>query len=100
MSVPGAPVALLKTFQPSGWTGSACQGRLGEWPLNFLRTMPAHSGQGLLVLSRVTEVAPPFYSLLESAKLAGVEPKLYLLTGARRAFADTKAVTLAHEIQH
>src|SRR5207245_2981824 len=43
---------------------------------------------------RGTEVAALFYSLLESAKLSGVEPKLYLLTATRRALADSKTVTL------
>lgn len=47
---------------------------------------------------RGTEVAALFYSLLESAKLAGVEPKLYLLTATRRALADPKAVTLPHDL--
>src|SRR5213594_1434204 len=37
---------------------------------------------------RGTEVAALFYSLLESAKLAGVEPKLYLLTATRAALAN------------
>jgi transposase len=47
---------------------------------------------------RGTEVAALFYSLLESAKLAGVEPKLYLLTATRRTLADPKAVTLPHDL--
>ncbi len=48
---------------------------------------------------RGTEVAALFYSLLESAKLAGVEPKLYLLTATRAALRDRKAVTLPHDLQ-
>jgi len=47
---------------------------------------------------RGTEVAALFYSLLESAKLAGVEPKLYLLTATRRALADPKVVTLPRDL--
>lgn len=47
---------------------------------------------------RGTEVAALFYSLLESAELAGVEPKLYLLTATRRALADPKAVTLPRDL--
>ncbi|MGH2608132.1 MAG: IS66 family transposase [Tepidiformaceae bacterium] len=47
---------------------------------------------------RGTEVAALFYSLLESAKLAGVEPKLYLLTATRRALADPKTVTLPRDL--
>jgi transposase len=48
---------------------------------------------------RGTEVAALFYSLLESAKLAGVEPKLYLLTATRAALRDRNAVTLPHELR-
>jgi transposase len=48
---------------------------------------------------RGTEVAALFYSLIESAKLAGVEPKLYLLTATRIALENTKAVTLPHELR-
>src|SRR5213594_67043 len=48
---------------------------------------------------RGTEVAALFYSLLESAKLAGVEPKLYLLTATRAALTDRQAVTLPHDLR-
>ena len=48
---------------------------------------------------RGTEVAALFYSLLESAKLAGVEPKLYLFTATRAALANRMTVTLPHELQ-
>ena len=48
---------------------------------------------------RGTEVAALFYSLLESAKLAGVEPKLYLLTATRAALANRQAVTLPHDLR-
>jgi transposase len=49
---------------------------------------------------RGTEVAALFCSLLESAKLAGVEPKLYLATATRAALADPKAVTKPHDLAH
>ena len=39
-----------------------------------------------------------FYSLIESAKLCGVDPKVYLLTAARVALADRTAVTLPHDL--
>src|SRR5712691_6423099 len=48
---------------------------------------------------RGTEVAALFYSLLESAKLAGVEPKLYLLTATRAALANRGTVTLPHDLR-
>ena len=44
------------------------------------------------------EVAVLFYSLIESAKLCGVEPKRHLLTATRAALADSAGVTLAHTL--
>jgi transposase len=45
-----------------------------------------------------TEVAAIFYSLVESATLAGVNPAAYLREATRRALADPKAVLLPHEL--
>jgi transposase len=47
---------------------------------------------------RGTEVAALFYSLCESAKIAGTEPRAYLLAAARRALADPAAVTLPRDL--
>ena len=47
---------------------------------------------------RGTQVAALFYSLLESAKLCGVEPKRYLLAATRAALATPGAVTLPHTL--
>jgi transposase len=47
---------------------------------------------------RGTEVAALFYSLLESAKLAGVDPAAYLAEATRRALAQPGAVTLPSEL--
>ncbi len=47
---------------------------------------------------RGTEVAALFYSLLESAKLAGVEPRAYLLYAVQRALAEPGTATLPHEL--
>ena len=47
---------------------------------------------------RGTEVAALFYSLIESAKLCGVDPKRYLLTATRAALADRTVVTLPHTL--
>jgi transposase len=47
---------------------------------------------------RGTEVAALFYSLCETAKLAGVEPGSYLLEATRRALAEPGTVTLPHEL--
>ncbi|MGH8630091.1 MAG: IS66 family transposase, partial [Burkholderiales bacterium] len=42
---------------------------------------------------RGTQVAALFYSLIESAKLCGVEPRAYLREATRRAIARPGAVT-------
>jgi transposase len=47
---------------------------------------------------RGTEVAALFYSLLESAKLADVEPARYLAEAARRAIASPGSVTLPRDL--
>ncbi len=47
---------------------------------------------------RGTEVAALFYSLIESAKLCGVEPKAYLLCATRAALENPGTVTLPHEL--
>ncbi len=47
---------------------------------------------------RGTEVAALFYSLIEPAKLCGVDPKAYLLQATRLALADRTAVTLPHDL--
>ncbi len=40
-----------------------------------------------------------FYSLIESAKLAGVEPRAYLGEAPRRAIRSPRAVTLARDLK-
>ena len=47
---------------------------------------------------RGTEVAALFYSLIESAKLCGAEPKAYLLQAVRAALANPGTVTLPHAL--
>lgn len=47
---------------------------------------------------RGTEVAAIFYSLSETAKLAGVEPRAYLLHATRRALAEPGTATLPHNL--
>ena len=47
---------------------------------------------------RGTQVAALFYSLIESAKLSGVEPKRYLVTATRAALGDRTAVTLPGDL--
>src|SRR5881296_1476082 len=47
---------------------------------------------------RGTEVAALFYSLMESAKLCGVEPKAYLLQAVRAELANPGSVTLPHAL--
>ena len=47
---------------------------------------------------RGTEVAAIFYSLLETAKLCGVDPALYLKTLVERALQKPGAVTMAEDL--
>jgi transposase len=47
---------------------------------------------------RGTEVAALFYSLMETAKLSGVEPRRYLAEATRRAIANPGTVTLPRDI--
>lgn len=47
---------------------------------------------------RGIEVAALFYSLSESAKLCGIEPKAYLLQATRAALANRDTITLPHEL--
>jgi transposase len=47
---------------------------------------------------RGTEVAALFYSLFESAKLCGVEPKSYVLTAALAAITEPGTPTLPHTL--
>ncbi len=46
-----------------------------------------------------TRVAALFYSLIESAKLAGVEPRAYLGQAARRAIGNPGTVTLPRDLK-
>ena len=48
---------------------------------------------------RGTEVAALFYSLCETAKLAGVEPRSYLLEATRAAIDKPGTVTLPHDLK-
>jgi len=45
-----------------------------------------------------TKVAALFYTLFESAKLAGVDPHAYVLEAAKRAIRTPGAVTLPHDL--
>jgi len=47
---------------------------------------------------RGAEAAALFYTLFESAKLAGVDPHHYVLEAARRAIAAPDAVTLPENV--
>jgi transposase len=49
---------------------------------------------------RGTEVAALFYRLCETAKLAGVEPRSYLLKATRAALHQPGTVTLPHDLRN
>ena len=48
---------------------------------------------------RGTRVAALFYSLIESAKLAGVEPRAYLREATLRAVRSPGTITLARDLK-
>ena len=48
---------------------------------------------------RGTRVAALFYSLIESAKLCGVEPRAYLREATLRAVRNPGTVTLARDLK-
>ena len=47
---------------------------------------------------RGTEVAALFYTLFETAKLSGVDPRAYVIIAANRAIADHGVVTLPSDV--
>ena len=49
--------------------------------------------------ARGTRVAAPLYSLIESAKLARVEPRAYLKDATLRAVRNPGTVTLARDLK-
>ncbi|MHC4611667.1 MAG: transposase domain-containing protein [Planctomycetota bacterium] len=62
------------------------------------RAWNRHSGNGVGPRAG-TRVAALLYSLMESAKLAGVEPRAYLGEAARQAIRNPGAVTLARDFK-
>jgi transposase len=109
--------ALEQRPLPRSGLGQAIRYMLGIWPgLKAFLDDPRipldnnHAERGLrgVVVGRKnhygsrskrgTEVAALFYSLFESAKLAGVEPKTYLLKATHAAIANRKTATLPHEL--
>jgi len=50
-------------------------------------------------VSRVLRVAALFYSLIESEKLCGVEPRAYLREAALRAVRSPGTVTLPRDLK-
>ena len=98
---------------PESALGKAIRYTLDLWPgLTAFLTEPAlpldtnHVERGIRALAvgrknhygsrseRGTRVAALFYSLIESAKLVGVEPRAYLAEATHRAIATPGTVTL------
>ena len=109
--------ALAKRALPESSLGKAISYLLGLWPglTHFLddpripldNNLTERGLRGVVLgrrnhygsrSRRGTEVAALFYSLIESAKLTGVEPKRYLLTATRAALADRTAVVLPRDL--
>jgi transposase len=108
---------ILPTLLPSTGMAKALEYMLSLWPgLTVFLTDPRipidnnHAEReirGVVVgrknhygskSKRGTEVAAIFYSLCESARLAGIDPKSYLLEAARRAIRTPGAVTLPADL--
>jgi transposase len=102
---------------PKSSLGTAIGYMLGLWPglTKFLDnpdipldTNQVERGMRSLALGRKnhygsrsergTRVAALFYSLIESAKLAGVEPAAYLAEATRRAIANPGTITLPTDV--
>ncbi len=102
---------------PKSSLGTAIHYTLGLWPglKRFLDnpdipldTNQVERGMRALALGRKnhygsrsqrgTRVAALFYSLIESAKLAGVEPAAYLAEATRRAIANPGTITLPTDV--
>ena len=89
-----AETAALRDADASG-SGSRCSARHGQNGTGSVIGRKNHYGSRS---KRGTEVAALFYSLIESAKLCGVEPKAYLLRALRAALATPGTVTLPHTL--
>jgi hypothetical protein len=72
------------------------QSRASRVPSTFFGTQPNHYGSRS---ERGTRVAALFYSLIESAKLCGVEPRAYLGGAARSAIRSPGTVTLPRDFK-
>ena len=109
--------ALQQRALPESSLGKAIAYMLGLWPglTRFLEDarIPLDNNaterglRGMVVgrknhygsrSQRGTEVAALFYSLIESAKLCGVEPKAYLLRATHAALETPGTVTLPHAL--
>jgi hypothetical protein len=53
----------------------------------------------LSTLAKRDEVAAPFYSLIESAKRAGVDPTKYLRAAVEASLREERALLLLYELR-
>ena len=88
--------SLISAVRPSDAQGKRvklayCSQLLCGVPYEVARSAGLFKNHGL-------DVAALFYSLIESAKVCGVEPKAYLRHAMRAALADRAAVTLPHTL--
>ena len=88
-----------------GWSREKLQGKLQAKRAGRARQVPAIGGAAGEKRrygswsERGTRVAALFCSLIESAKLCGVEPRAYLGEAAPRAIRSPGAVTLARDLK-
>ena len=105
-ALPGSPIRKAFEYMHKLWDGLTVFLSDGNVPLDNNGTERALRG---VVLGRKnhygskskrgTKVAAILYSLIESAKLAGVEPRQYLLKATREAL-EGRDLPLPHELGH
>jgi hypothetical protein len=87
----------------AGWQANSRGGPLGELAGGAAARLPSRcSGRKNHYGSRSergSRVAAPFYSLIESAKPAGVEPRAYPGETTRQAIRCPGAVTLGRDLK-
>ncbi len=83
-----------------GGTTYRVEGRAGskEPPRRPTSPFPSESGATLQQLRRASVAKGP-HSLIESAKLAGVEPRVYLREATLRAVRNPGTVTLVRDLK-
>ncbi len=96
---PRAEMALMLSFTGlAGFLTSALLLHLGVDALSIRYAIAVLVAYGAFVLLVRGWIARQLYSLVETAKLAGVDPREYLAEATRRAIANPGTVTLPRDL--